>query len=228
MSVWSPMILIEFLLAPTVPSEPRPQKMQLMVSLFSMDEILVDRQRALGDVVVDAHGEVVEAGAVQVVEDRLDHGRGELLGAEAVAAADDGQALVGQGGGHVHVQGLAQGARLLGAVEDGDLLHRLGQGVDQRFQGERPVEADLDQAELGPFLVQVLHGLFDGFAGRAHGDDDLVRLGMADVVEQVVGAAGLLGRPGPCISARWPGASRNTGSRSRGPGNRRRGSAARP
>ncbi len=31
MSVWSPMILMEFLLAPTVPSEPRPQNLQLMV-----------------------------------------------------------------------------------------------------------------------------------------------------------------------------------------------------
>ena len=37
MSVWSPMILMEFLLAPTVPSEPSPQNMQLMVSLFSTD-----------------------------------------------------------------------------------------------------------------------------------------------------------------------------------------------
>ena len=31
MSVWSPMILMEFLLAPTVPSEPRPQNLQAVV-----------------------------------------------------------------------------------------------------------------------------------------------------------------------------------------------------
>ena len=31
MSVWSPIILMEFLLAPTVPSEPRPQNLQLVV-----------------------------------------------------------------------------------------------------------------------------------------------------------------------------------------------------
>ena len=31
MSVWSPMILMEFLLAPTVPSEPRPQNLQQTV-----------------------------------------------------------------------------------------------------------------------------------------------------------------------------------------------------
>ncbi len=31
-SVWSPMILMEFLLAPTVPSEPNPQNLQLTVS----------------------------------------------------------------------------------------------------------------------------------------------------------------------------------------------------
>jgi len=32
MSVWSPMILMEFLFAPTVPSEPRPQNLQEIVS----------------------------------------------------------------------------------------------------------------------------------------------------------------------------------------------------
>ena len=42
-----------------------------------------------------------------------------------------------QGGDHVQVQRLAEGAGLLGAVEHGDLLHRLGQGLDEVLPAEK-------------------------------------------------------------------------------------------
>ena len=53
------MILMEFLLAPTVPSEPRPKNMQRTVSSGSMREGRIVRQAGVRDVVVDADREVV-------------------------------------------------------------------------------------------------------------------------------------------------------------------------
>ena len=49
---------------------------------------------------------------------------------------------------HVQVQRFAEGARLLGAVEDGDLLDGRGQGCQEVLHGERTVQADLDQADF--------------------------------------------------------------------------------
>jgi len=96
-----------------------------------LDVQLFNGQGQVGDVIDDADGEVVPGPVLgQLVEDGLDHGRRELLGGQPVAAADD-VGLAGQGsdplveglaqGGHdVHVERLADGTGLLGAVEHGD------------------------------------------------------------------------------------------------------------
>ncbi len=104
----------------------------------------------MGDVVGDAHGEVVLGRhAVHVVEHGLDHGGGELLGSQTVPAVDDGGhfSLLHEGRTHVLVQRIAQGAGLLGAVENGDPG---GSGRNDRQQvlgGEGAVQAHLDQAD---------------------------------------------------------------------------------
>ena len=88
-------------------------------------------EAAVGDVFFDADDEVVfRFGFFQVVQDRFGHGRGEFLGAEAVAAADDDRIALeaefagchgfADGGAHIQVERLAQGAGLFGAVQDGD------------------------------------------------------------------------------------------------------------
>ena len=108
-------------------------------------------QAGVGDVVVDADGEVVLGRRLQqFVEDALHHGRGEFLGGQAVAAADHllADAHFGQRGDDVAVERLAGGARLLGAVEDGDGFHGGGQRGDEGLDGERPVQADFEQADL--------------------------------------------------------------------------------
>ena len=53
------MILIEFLLAPTVPSEPRPQKLAGDDSCGRRVGLLVDREREIRHIVHDADCEVV-------------------------------------------------------------------------------------------------------------------------------------------------------------------------
>ena len=155
----------------------------------------VFRQGQVGDVVDDADGELA-LGLVllQLVEDgKYGSGRG-VLGTQTVAAAGDGQAgnaFLGQGAHDVLIQGLAQGAGLLGAVHDGDLLDGLGQGLDELRGNEGTVQADLDQADLFAIGVQVVDDFFGNVAEGAHGDDDAVGIGCAVVVEQLVVGAQL-------------------------------------
>jgi hypothetical protein len=94
------------------------------------------------DVVDDPDGEVpIRLGPGELLEDRHGHGRRELLGGEAVPPADDPgepRAAVAprrpgldQGGEDVLVKRLAEGARLLGPVEDREALDRRRQGGEE-------------------------------------------------------------------------------------------------
>ena len=87
----------------------------------------------MGDVVVDPHREPsLRSRSVQFVEHRLDHRRGEFLGGQSVASADDGRELVDasvgeavdQCRGHVQQEWLTGGSGFLGAVEHCDRTHR--------------------------------------------------------------------------------------------------------
>src|SRR6185369_5294935 len=133
-------------------------------------------QAAVGDVFLDADHEVVlRFGFFQVVQDRFGHGRGEFLGTQAVAAADDdGIAFEAEfagchgfadGGAHIKIERFAQGAGLFGAVEDGDALDGLGQGLDEGVQREGTIEVDFDDADLLALFDESFHRFFDGIGG---------------------------------------------------------------
>ena len=156
-------------------------------------------QAEMGDVVVDADGEMV-LGLLQleVFEDPLDHGRREFLGGKAVAASNhlgkpEGEfadrELLPEDRNHVLIKGLARGARLLRSIENGDAFDRPRHGLDKGLGGERPAEADLDEADLLAALDEVLNRLVRGFGARAHHHDDSLRIGGADVIEELVLAA---------------------------------------
>src|SRR5699024_9314263 len=149
-----------------------------------------------GHIVGDADGEQL-LGLIlgQLGVNGEDGGRRGVLAAQAVAAAgDDDVVLAGltQGSGHIQVQGLAQGAGLLGAVQHGDLLGGLGQDLQQGSGDPGTVQADLDDADLLAAGVQVVDDLVGHVADGAHGHDDAVCVGCAVVVEQVVVGADLL------------------------------------
>jgi len=55
-------------------------------------------------------------------------------------------------GAHVFVQGLADGARLLGAVQDGDGLDGRGDGLDEVLDREGAEEPDLEDSDFFAFL----------------------------------------------------------------------------
>ncbi len=123
----------------------------------------------------------------------LDHGGIVLLGTQAVTAADDlnvGPAGFSKRGNNILVKGLTQSTGLLGAVEHGNALDALGNGSKQPVSRERTIQAYLDKAQFCALLVQVRNGFFGDFRTAAHHDDDVLRVGRADVVEQLVAAAG--------------------------------------
>ncbi len=72
------------------------------------------------------------------------------------------------------------------------LLHRAGQRGDEVLDRERPVQADLEHADLLAARDEVLDGFLGGFRARAHEDDDALGIRRADVIEQLVLAAGEL------------------------------------
>ena len=156
-------------------------------------------------VVVDADGEVrLGPFGGQLVEHAGDVGRRELLGRQAVAAADHARHAVrqrqiahggrfGEGGQHVEVERLADGARLLGAVEHGDRPGRRWQRREQGGRRERPVQPDGDEADLLAGRGHRLDGLGRRAGGRAHQHDHPFGVGRADVVDEPVTAAGARG-----------------------------------
>ncbi|KAF5044330.1 hypothetical protein DSECCO2_492900 [anaerobic digester metagenome] len=147
----------------------------------------------VGHIVVDADIEMMLGlGDQHIVINGLDHGRGELLGAQTVTAGDDlGHfAAFHVGGADVLVERITLGAGFLGAVEHGDDGSRGGQNLQEVLGQERTVEANLDQADLLALGKKVTHHFLDGFTGRTHGHDDALGLRVADIVEGLVGTAG--------------------------------------
>ena len=148
----------------------------------------------VGDIVVDADGEVaLRLFLRQLFIDGEDGCGRRILGTEAVAAADDRDhpAGVGQSGHDVEVERLAQGARLLRAVEIGDLLAGGRNGLEQTVGAERTVQADLHEADLLTVSVHVVDDFLCDVADGAHGDDDALCVRCAIVVEQLVVGAEL-------------------------------------
>ena len=153
-------------------------------------------QGGVGHIVVDADGEaVLGILLLQVVIDGDKLAGGGVLGGETVAAAhhaDVAAAGLVQGGDYIQIHGLAHGAGLLGAVQHGDLLAGGGDGGGEVLHGEGTVQVDLHQAHLAALGVQVVHRLLHSLGGGAHDHDDLLRVGSAVIVEQLVVPAGEL------------------------------------
>jgi hypothetical protein len=135
---------------------------------------------------------VFRCNAVHVVEYRLDHGGIEFLGPKTVAPVDDGGhlSLFHESRADILVERVAERTGLFCTVENGNSGCGGGDDGKQMFGGEGAIQANLDQTHGFTSGVEVIHNLFDGFTGRAHGDDNPICIGIADIVEQVVFASG--------------------------------------
>ena len=150
------------------------------------------RQARVRDIVVDADREAILR---RILLEFLEYGedlvRRRVLAAEAEAAADDCRMHVGvvERCLDIEVERLAEGARLLRVVEDGDFLDRLRQELEEVLDGERTVEVDVQQADLLPLRVEVIDRLLDRLADGAHRDDDAVGILRTVVVKEMMLAA---------------------------------------
>ena len=150
------------------------------------------QQREVGDIIGDADGEAGLFAGFAIAVHREDLAGGDILAAQAVAAGVNGDTLepaAAQRRHDIKVQRLADGAGLLGAVQHGDGADGFGQGTQQMLPAEGAVEADLDEAGLFAAGTLIIDDFLDGLADRAHGDDDLLGIGIAVVIEEVIIAA---------------------------------------
>ena len=164
------MILIEFLFAPTVPSEPRPQKTRADYVIGLDVEIGIEVNARVRDVVDDAEEKwFFGLVAWTARRRRLDHRRREFLGGKAVATADDtrhgstsalASARFCQRGDDVDVERFARRARLLGAIQHGDLLRSSrATPASKCFDREWAIQAHFDDAHLFALVDQVVDRL---------------------------------------------------------------------
>lgn len=144
------------------------------------------------DIVVNADREaILRRVLLELLEDGEDLVRRRVLTAEAEAAADDRRMHVGvvERCLDIEVERLAEGARFLRVVEDGDFLDRLRQELEEVLDGERTVEVDVQETDLLPLRIEVVDRLLDRLADGAHRDDDAVGILGAVVVKEMMLAA---------------------------------------
>ena len=156
-------------------------------------DVFARRQRGIGDIVDDAEREpIFRCSQLQVLKDGQDVGGNDVLGTEAITAADDQRLplLAVESALHVEVQRLADRAGLFRAVEHRDLFDGLGNVAEEMFERERPVQVNGQQADLFALAVQVIDSFLDDVANRTHGHDDTVGVRRTVVVEQVIFTAG--------------------------------------
>jgi hypothetical protein len=129
-------------------------------------ERVVHLKRQPRHIVHDTHREVrPRRGRRELVENGFDHRRREFLGAQTVAAADhprhrahrgDGPGhAFGQRGHDVLIQGLADRARFLGAIQHGNALYGGGQHAEKVEDAPGPVQLHRDHAEF--CIVESVH-----------------------------------------------------------------------
>ena len=156
------------------------------------NDVFTNGQGQEGDIIFDAHGEVILLCAVHVVVNSLHLSGGGVLGSQTVTTCQNlaAEAVFDQCCANVQIQRFAQRAGFLGAVQNGDALCACGQSSHQMLHGEGTVQVNLDHTDLFALCVQVVHNFFQSFANGAHCNHNAVSIGCAVVVEQLIVATG--------------------------------------
>ena len=148
-----------------------------------------NRQRGIGHIVHNAHGEAV-LGLIllQIIQHGDDLTGGGVLAGQAVATAHDdhiaAQLLIY--GTDILIQRLAHSTWLLGAIQHRQLAAGRRDGGHELIGGEGAVQMDIQQAHLFALGGQVVNGLLGGLGGTAHQHHHTLCVRCAVVVEQLV------------------------------------------
>ncbi len=147
----------------------------------------------MGDIIHDADGEVVlRLVLLQVFKYGNDLARCSVLGGQTVTAADNRNIAADflEDGADVLIQRFAHSARLLGAVENRDLLDGLRQSLEEVLRGERAVQMNVNHTDLFALAHQEINGFGSGLCAGTHKDDDAFCILCAVVIKQLVRTAG--------------------------------------
>ena len=154
-------------------------------------------KRGIGYVLVNTYGEMVfRLFLFKVFINSKHHRGGKLFRAESVSAAYDlyvFNALFHKRGANVKVQRFAKRAGLFRSVKYGNSLCGSGKRRNKRVRNEGAVKAYFYKTVFFTGSVKFVYGFFNGFATRTHTNYNLVRVGCANVVEQVVFSAAFSG-----------------------------------
>ena len=165
----------------------------------------IPRDRRVRHVVDDANGEVaLRRVASDLVEDRFDHRRRELLRRQPVAARDDPgrncarQEPLGLGLGecrdHVEIERVAGGAGLFRPIEHRQAADGAWECREKRVPREWSIQPDFQHADLLAARGQDFGDLVHGLGTGSHQHNHALGVGIAGVLEQLVAPARQLGQ----------------------------------
>ena len=160
-------------------------------SFGSGNDGLAQLKRQVGHIIHDADGKSLLR---MVLINGNDLRRRGVLGTKTVTAGEY-RNLIELGAlkssHNVQIQRLADGARLLGPVKNGDLLYGIRDRSDKRLGSERTVQANFYNAYLLALLCQIVDGLLDRVVDGTHGNNHMLRVCGAVIVEQLIVGADL-------------------------------------
>ena len=154
-----------------------------------IDVLGILSERRMRDIIVDGNREaVLRIILLEFLVDREDMIGRRVLAAETIAAADDDRVHVGvvECRLDIEVERLADRARLLRTVEDGDLLDRLRQNLEEMLERERTIEMHGKKADLFTLGIEIIHGFAGRLTDRAHSDDDALGILRTVIIEEMV------------------------------------------
>ena len=167
-------------------------------AVFLRINALLLLQGKMGHIVRDADRKAVQRlFRKQVLIDRGDLGRRRILGGKTVAAADDGKVgASAQSRADILIERLAGASHLLGAVKHRDGFAACRDRLKETADIEGTVQVNLQETDLLPARVEIIHSLFDAAGNGPHCDDDAVRVRSSVIVENMVFPSGQLADAG--------------------------------
>ena len=131
---------------------------------------------------------VLRLGHSEVVEHADDLSGSCIVRTKTVAATNDNRTILNieEGILNIEVQRLAVSTGLLSTIENGNLLHALGNSGEQVLHAERTIEVNRDHTNLLTLTVQVVDSLAGCIGSRTHQDDHAVSILGSIVREEVI------------------------------------------
>ena len=160
-------------------------------AFISNFRLCADLDGRIGNIVDDANSEMVLFHALHIVKYRNYLRRCYVLGRKAVASSQHLRAASSlyQCRADIFVQRFAQCAGFLRSVQNSDNLRTFRQSLHEMLHGEWTIQMYLQEANLFTLCRQIFHNFLRCACDGAHRNDNMLCIGCAEVVKQVIIAA---------------------------------------